>query len=102
MSVSIPASLARHVVARAYDTCEYCKLRQSSQEATFHIDHIHPRVDGGETVEGNLAFGLRLLFAEKIVNSCTRSEIQKLQSPLSSCAKIYGRTTFAGRETGAS
>jgi hypothetical protein len=30
-------------------------LPQSSQEATFHIDHILPRVAGGETVEDNLA-----------------------------------------------
>jgi hypothetical protein len=35
--------------------CEYCKLRQWSQEATFHIDHIQPRADGGETTEDNLA-----------------------------------------------
>jgi 5-methylcytosine-specific restriction endonuclease McrA len=55
MSESIPASLARQVIARAKDTCEYCKLPQWSQEATFHIDHIQPRADGGETVEGNLA-----------------------------------------------
>ena len=53
MSVAVPASLARQVVARANNVCEYCKLRQSSQEATFHIDHIHPRADGGETAEGN-------------------------------------------------
>ena len=55
MSAAIPASLARQVVARANDACEYCKLPQRTQEATFHIDHIHPRADGGETTEGNLA-----------------------------------------------
>jgi 5-methylcytosine-specific restriction endonuclease McrA len=55
MSESIPASLARLVVARANETCEYCKLPQWSQEATFHIDHIQPRADGGETIEANLA-----------------------------------------------
>jgi 5-methylcytosine-specific restriction endonuclease McrA len=55
MSESIPASLARQVVVRANETCEYCKLPQCSQEATFHIDHIQPRADGGETTEANLA-----------------------------------------------
>jgi HNH endonuclease len=55
MSESIPASLARLVVARANETCEYCKLPQWTQEATFHIDHVHPRADGGETAENNLA-----------------------------------------------
>jgi 5-methylcytosine-specific restriction endonuclease McrA len=55
MSESIPAKLARLVVARANETCEYCKLPQWSQEATFHIDHIQPRADGGETTDANLA-----------------------------------------------
>lgn len=55
MSTSIPAELARRVRQRAGDLCEYCGLPQWSQEATFHIDHIHPRIDGGQTTEENLA-----------------------------------------------
>lgn len=55
MSGHIPARLAREVRQRAADTCEYCRLPQASQEATFHIDHIVPRSHGGETVPGNLA-----------------------------------------------
>jgi hypothetical protein len=35
MSDSVPASLARRVIARANERCEYCKLPQSTQEATF-------------------------------------------------------------------
>jgi len=30
-------------------------LPQYTQEAEFHIDHIHPRAHGGQTTEGNLA-----------------------------------------------
>ncbi|XZE18346.1 HNH endonuclease [Pirellulaceae bacterium SH449] len=41
---------------RAHDACEYCLLPQRSQEATFHIDHIVPRREGGETDVVNLAF----------------------------------------------
>jgi len=55
MSERISAKLVRLVRERAGEICEYCRLPQSSQEAVFHIDHIRPRVDGGETVEGNLA-----------------------------------------------
>ncbi|MFV1967693.1 MAG: HNH endonuclease [Pirellulaceae bacterium] len=35
--------------------CEYCRLPQSCQEATFHIDHVVPRDAGGETSLDNLA-----------------------------------------------
>jgi 5-methylcytosine-specific restriction endonuclease McrA len=55
MSVKIPVGLARRIRLRASAACEYCKLPQWSQEATFHIDHIQPRADGGETIEENLA-----------------------------------------------
>ena len=55
MSEAVPAKLSRYVIARASGVCEYCKLPQWSQEATFHVDHIQPRADGGETSEENLA-----------------------------------------------
>ena len=55
MSPYIPTRLAQEVRERAHDTCEYCLLPQSSQEATFHIDHIVPRREGGETGATNLA-----------------------------------------------
>lgn len=55
MSDHIPADLARRVRLRAGNVCEYCRLPQSSQEATFHVDHIRPRDAGGETRLDNLA-----------------------------------------------
>lgn len=51
----IPAQLALRVRRRAGNLCEYCRLPQFSQEATFHIDHIQPRAAGGRTTIGNLA-----------------------------------------------
>jgi HNH endonuclease len=51
----IPARLRRAVALRAGDRCEYCRLAQRGQEATFHIDHILPKVAGGRTVAANLA-----------------------------------------------
>ncbi len=55
MSPHIPAVLVRVVRRRAADVCEYCLLPQSSQEATFHVDHIVPRAAGGATEAGNLS-----------------------------------------------
>jgi HNH endonuclease len=51
----VPTSLQRRVRLRAGDRCEYCRLAQAGQEATFHVDHIAPRVAGGMTALENLA-----------------------------------------------
>jgi uncharacterized protein (TIGR02646 family) len=55
MSPPIPVRLIRQVRQRAHDVCEYCHLPQASQEATFHVDHILPRSQGGPTELMNLA-----------------------------------------------
>ena len=47
--------LRRSVVERARERCEYCGLAQSSQEATFHLDHVIPVAAGGPTALDNLA-----------------------------------------------
>ncbi|MFO0590143.1 MAG: HNH endonuclease signature motif containing protein [Polyangiaceae bacterium] len=54
-SVHIPASLQRRVRERAGDRCEYCHLAQAMQHATFHVDHVWPRVESGPTSLDNLA-----------------------------------------------
>jgi hypothetical protein len=51
----IPRTLHDCVVLRDGNRCEYCRLSQLGQEATFHIDHVQPRVTGGPTTEDNLA-----------------------------------------------
>ncbi len=51
----IRARLRLAVVLRAGNRCEYCGLAQEVQEATFHIDHIVPRLKGGLTTLDNLA-----------------------------------------------
>ena len=52
---TIPASLRRLVIQRAENRCEYCRISQIGQVATFHIDHIVPVVADGETIAENLA-----------------------------------------------
>jgi len=51
----VPLSLQRRVRERARNRCEYCGMSQAGQEATFHIDHILPRREGGATSFANLA-----------------------------------------------
>lgn len=45
----------RLVRTRAGLRCEYCKLHQELQGATFHIEHVMPQVQGGTDEEWNLA-----------------------------------------------
>jgi hypothetical protein len=51
----VPVSLQRRVRLRAGDRCEYCRLSQVNQEATFHVDHVVPRIAGGTSAMENLA-----------------------------------------------
>ncbi len=51
----VPAGLRTPVIERSGGRCEYCRLSQIGQEATFHIDHVMPVSAGGESVIDNLA-----------------------------------------------
>jgi hypothetical protein len=51
----ISASLRAEVVRRAASRCEYCRLAQQTQVATFPVDHVLPVAQGGQTVLANLA-----------------------------------------------
>jgi hypothetical protein len=51
----IPVSLQRCVRLQASERCEYCRIAQVGQEATFHVDHVMPQAAGGLTSLENLA-----------------------------------------------
>ena len=51
----ITTRLRDDVALRAGNRCEYCRLSQVGQEATFHIDHVVPRAASGQTSADNLA-----------------------------------------------
>lgn len=53
--VHVPVSLQRRVRERAGNRCEYCRLSQALQHATFHVDHVWPKSEGGVTTLDNLA-----------------------------------------------
>lgn len=51
----IPEFLRQLIIERSGNRCEYCRLSQIGQAATFHIDHVIPVKVGGKTVADNLA-----------------------------------------------
>lgn len=49
------AELVESVKNRAGQRCEYCRMHQALQGATFHVEHIVSRSAGGPTESENLA-----------------------------------------------
>lgn len=49
------AATCRLVLARAGGRCEYCRMSQSLQGATFHVEHVVPQSAGGADSADNLA-----------------------------------------------
>lgn len=64
----IPANLRAAVVQRAKDMCEFCRLSQKSQVATFPVDHVIPIALGGRTDFNNLALTCPMCNARKWVH----------------------------------
>lgn len=46
----------RQVQHRAAGRCEFCRMHESLQGATFHIEHVIPRSRGGDSTLDNLAW----------------------------------------------
>jgi HNH endonuclease len=67
--------LRKAVVQRAANRCEYCQLSQSGQAATFHIDHIIPQCDGGETTLDNLALACVSCSLRKEARRCAADPV---------------------------
>lgn len=51
----IPVALRQLAIERAGNRCEYCGLSQEGPATAFHIDHVIPLTEGGDTSEDNLA-----------------------------------------------
>lgn len=50
------SEIGRKVEQRAAGRCEYCRMHQSLQGATFHVEHIIPRSFAGRSEIENLAW----------------------------------------------
>ena len=53
--MNLGAQLAAAVRAGAAERCQYCLMHQRLQGATFHIEHVIPRSQGGSSELSNLA-----------------------------------------------
>jgi len=53
--MTVPPELSSKVRRRARNRCEYCRMSQTLQGASFHLEHIRPRSRGGATKLANLA-----------------------------------------------
>ena len=49
------SEIVQLVATRAGQRCEYCRMHQALQGATFHIEHIVPQSRGGTSEPSNLA-----------------------------------------------
>lgn len=49
------SDITHQVQTRASERCEYCRMHQSLQGAAFHVEHVVPRSQGGESELDNLA-----------------------------------------------
>ena len=54
MTVSVSSEIIRQVRARARDRCQFCRMHQSLQGATFHVEHVIPMSAGGTSDPSNL------------------------------------------------
>jgi HNH endonuclease len=54
--VTSRTDIAGYVDSRATGRCEYCRMHQALQGATFHVEHIIPQSRGGHTQLDNLAW----------------------------------------------
>lgn len=71
-----PREIRHQVEQRAAGRCEYCRMHQPLQGATFHIEHIVPRSLGGQSDIENLAWacpGCNLHKSNRIDVPCTES-----------------------------
>jgi len=50
------SQIEREVAWRAAGRCEYCRMHQALQGATFHVEHVTPRSRGGASHLDNLAW----------------------------------------------
>ena len=79
------SQIQRHVERRAAGRCEYCRMHQTLQGATFHVEHIVPRSRGGRSELDNLAWACpscNLHKSDRVeVPSCDSGEMIPLFNP---------------------
>ena len=78
----ISPGVHEELVRRAGNRCEYCRLSQLGQEATFHVDHVVPRAAGGPTTADNLALACVSCSLRKWAKQTARDPESRMDVPL--------------------
>ena len=78
----ISPALRAEVVLRAGHRCEYCRLSELGQEATFHIDHVVRRAAGGPGTAENLALACVSCSLRKWANQTAADPDTGAEAPL--------------------
>ena len=78
----IPQELRRQVIERANGRCEYCRLAQAGQAATFHLDHITAFSVEGQTTSENLALACVSCSLRKSARQIAVDPQTGLESPI--------------------
>lgn len=54
--MTVSSEIFRQVRDRAAGRCEYCRMHESLQGATYHVEHVRPQSIGGASSLDNLAW----------------------------------------------
>ena len=65
----IPSELRRLVIARAGNSCEYCRYPGRYSPQSLSLDHLVPRKTGGESSAANLALSCQGCNSHKAVRT---------------------------------
>lgn len=63
--MSVARAAARFVQQRANGRCEYCRMHEALQGATFHVEHVIPSAADGSDEDMNLAWACVLCNLKK-------------------------------------
>lgn len=82
MSAYVPAALKRLVRVQFANRCAYCLTAEDLTATQFEIEHINPRVAGGETVIANLCLACPMCNRFKSDSSSAADPMTAVRVPL--------------------
>ena len=94
----LPAGVKRAIRQSARHRCEYCHSQEPFSPSAFSIEHIIPRSEGGEDVEGNLALSCQECNNHKYTSIAARDPVSGESVPLFNPRQTRWSDHFAWNE----
>lgn len=91
---NVPAVLRRMVRARSRGICEYCRSLEDYSPQSFCVEHIAPRVAGGETSVENLAYSCQGCNAHKATRTTAQDHLTGEHAKLFDPRRMIWREHF--------